>query len=262
MAADEEKRVPLTDVAVLVTLAVATSILSAMVGMAGGAVLLTVMLLYLDPLVAIPLHAATQLLANGSRAFIQREEVRWNVVGWYALPLLPAAALGLPLARAIPADTAKLAIGLFVLVATWAPHVFTFGAKPRPDGRARGAIAWRFVALGGVSGFLGPSIGVTGPLQAPFFLALGFPRQALIGTFAASQVFFHLSKIVQFGAGGFAFGEHLGLLAGLCAAALLGTWIGSRLLGRVSERVFRALFQSVLTLVALRLVLVDGLGLL
>lgn len=232
-----------------------------MVGMAGGAVLLTVMLLYLDPLVAIPLHAATQLLANGSRAWFQREAVRWRVVGWYSLPLLPAAALGYPLAKAIPADTAKLAIGLFVLLATWAPRLLTgLAAGPGPD--AAGATARRFVVLGAVSGFLGPNIGVTGPLQAPFFLALGYPRQALIGTFAASQVSFHLSKVALFATGGFAFGAHLGPLAALCAAALLGTWIGSRLLGRVSERVFRALFQGVLTLVALRLVLVDGLGLL
>lgn len=255
---------PMVDVAVLAALAVATSVLSAMVGMAGGAVLLTVMLLYLDPLVAIPLHAVTQLLANGSRAWFQRREVRWRVVGWYALPLLPAAALGYPLAQAIPPRGAKLGIGLFVLLATWAPGLMRFGrgagsgatgSRPGPRGGVRG-----FALLGAVSGFLGPNLGVTGPLQAPFFLALGYPRQALIGTFAASQVFFHLSKVVLFVAGGFAFGAHLVLLAALCAAALAGTWVGSRLLGHVSERVFRALFQGVLTLVALRLVLVDGLG--
>jgi hypothetical protein len=242
------------DIALLAALAVATSILSAMVGMAGGIVLLGVMLLYMDPLVAIPLHGVTQLLANSSRAWIQRREIDWSIVGWYAAPLLPAAAVGLPLAQAIPAETAKLAIGLFVLVATWLPKLVTFGADPGAPA-TRGAVARRFVTLGAVTGFLGPNIGATGPLQAPFFLKLGLARRGLIGTFAASQVFFHLSKIAMFGAGGFAFQPHLALLACLCGAAIAGTWIGSRLLGRVSERTFRALFKTVLTLVALRLVI-------
>ena len=48
------------DVGVLFAAAFATSILSAIVGMAGGITLLTVMLLYLEPLVAIPIHGVVQ----------------------------------------------------------------------------------------------------------------------------------------------------------------------------------------------------------
>ena len=45
------------EVSILTGVALAASMLSAVVGMAGGIVLLSVMLLFLDPLVAIPLHA-------------------------------------------------------------------------------------------------------------------------------------------------------------------------------------------------------------
>ena len=54
----------------------ATSILSAVVGMAGGITLLSVMLLFYDPLVAIPLHGVVQLISNSSRAVIQRRHLR------------------------------------------------------------------------------------------------------------------------------------------------------------------------------------------
>ena len=47
----------IAEVSILTAVALATSVLSAVVGMAGGIVLLSVMLLFLDPLVAIPLHA-------------------------------------------------------------------------------------------------------------------------------------------------------------------------------------------------------------
>ena len=52
---------------VLTATAIATAILSAIVGMAGGIVLLTVMLLFFEPIVAIPLHGLVQLVSNGSR---------------------------------------------------------------------------------------------------------------------------------------------------------------------------------------------------
>lgn len=43
------------DIGILFAAAFATSILSAIVGMAGGITLLSVMLLYLEPLIAIPI---------------------------------------------------------------------------------------------------------------------------------------------------------------------------------------------------------------
>ena len=41
--------------------------------MAGGITLLSVMLLFMEPLIAIPIHGAVQLVSNSSRAVIQRE---------------------------------------------------------------------------------------------------------------------------------------------------------------------------------------------
>ena len=52
---------------------------------------------------------------------------------------------------------------------------------------------------------------------------------------------------------------YTGLVLTLAACVLVGTLLGSRLLDRVSESRFRALYRGVLTLVALRLV-VGALG--
>ena len=69
-----------TTLLVLVAAAFATSILSAIIGMAGGIVLLSVMLLFMEPLEAIPLHGAVQLVSNGSRTWIQRTHVERGIV--------------------------------------------------------------------------------------------------------------------------------------------------------------------------------------
>lgn len=237
---------------ILSAAALATSALSALLGLAGGITLLAVMLLFLDPLVAIPLHGVVQLVANFSRSAIHLRELRWSLVLPYSVLLLPMGFAGIAVARAVPEDAARATIGAFVLVATWLP-----GWLVRLRGRRRGPgldPRWRFLALGGAVGFLNPTIGATGPLVAPFFLDLELSRFALIGTQAACAALGHLAKITVFGATGFAFREYLGLLALLSALVVAGTWLGTRALHRVDERAFVILYKGALTLIALRLV--------
>jgi len=230
--------------------ALATSMLSAVVGMAGGIVLLSVMLLFLPPLVAIPLHGVIQLVSNGSRTVVQRRHVSWSVLGWYGAPLLPMGFAGLAIAQRIPPEGLRLAIGVFVLVATWWPGLLLLGSHPERAEPRR-----RFLLLGAVVGVLNVTIGAVGPLIAPFFLNLGLSRHALVGTKAASQALGHLAKIAIFGAAGFAFAPYATPLLLLSATTVAGTWLGSLVLDRVSEVWFTRLYKGVLTLIAVRLVL-------
>jgi uncharacterized membrane protein YfcA len=234
-----------------------TAMLSAVVGLAGGITLLAVMLLFFDPLVAIPLHGVIQLVSNSSRAVVQRRHVEWGIVARYALPLLPMGFLGLAVARTLPPSALRAFIGCFVVVATWRPAWLLLGAHPeaiRPTPR--------FLGLGATVGVLNVTIGATGPLIAPFFLNTGLARFGVIGTMAACQTLGHLAKLLVFGATGFAFAGYAGPLALLCALAVAGTWVGSRLLERVNERWFRRIYKLVLTAIALELVAEEAVRLL
>jgi uncharacterized membrane protein YfcA len=246
--------------ALLCAASVATGALSAVVGMAGGITLLALMLLFLEPMVAIPVHGAVQLVSNLSRTVAQREHVRWPLLLRFGAPLLPAAFAGLALSRAVPRGIAEIGIGVFVLIFTWRPAWLRFGGSGR--GRAAGDPGRRLLAAGGVVGFFSTTVGATGPLMAPFFLRLGLERRSLIGTQAACQSLQHLAKIVVFGAVGFAFRDWLGPLLALATTAIAGTWVGTKLLDRVSEDDFRALYTGVLTVIALRLVEGEALALL
>jgi uncharacterized membrane protein YfcA len=225
-----------------------TAVLSGILGMAGGVALLGVLLLFLPQLVAIPVHGVIQLVSNGSRVVAQRRHARFDWILWYALPLVPAGWLGLAAAQALPERFLAAAIGAVVLTATWLPR--------RREASARGAQRprLRFLALGGSAGFLSMVVGASGVLIDPFFLGLGLSRHALVGTKAACQALGHTVKIGLFGVAGFAFAEHLPLLALGAACAAAGTWVGSRLLDRLSEEGFLWLYRTVLTGLALRLV--------
>jgi uncharacterized membrane protein YfcA len=239
--------------AILTATAFATSILSGMLGVAGGIILLSVLLLFLEPLVAIPLHGAVQLVSNSSRAWLQRKHVHPGIVWRFLLPLAPMGFLGLAFAQRLPARALEAAIGVFVLVVTWRPAWLLFGTHPEQTHPTR-----RFLWLGVVLGFLNTIIGVTGPLLAAFFLNLGLARQAVVGTMAACQSLGHLAKIGVFGAAGFDFRAHLVLVACLSAAAVAGTWIGTRLLDRLDDRRFEIVYKAVLTAIAIRLVVGEG----
>ena len=243
------------DLSILCVVAVLTSTLSAIIGMAGGITLLSVMLLFFEPLVAIPLHGVIQLVSNSSRSIAQRRHIDWGILWRFSVLLLPMGFLGLALARSLAPTVARALIGAFVLVATWRPAWLLAGANPERSDTHR-----RFLALGAVVGVLNLTVGAAGPLIAPFFLRIGLTRQALVGTKAACQTVGHLVKIAIFGAAGFAFANYAAELALLSLCVVAGTWIGSRMLESVSEVWFTRLYKAVLTLIAIRLVVWEGLA--
>jgi uncharacterized membrane protein YfcA len=243
------------DLGILCAVGLLTAALSAIVGMAGGITLLSVMLLFFEPLIAIPIHGVVQLVSNSTRTFVQRKHVDWKILWRYSAMLVPMGFVGIAVAQSLPSTVTRALIGTFVLIATWKPSWLLVGTKPE-----RSDIHRRFFLLGAVVGALNMTIGAAGPLIAPFFLRIGLTRQALIGTKAACQAAGHVVKIAIFGIAGFVFADYSKLLALLCLSVIAGTWIGSQLLEHVSERWFKRLYQGVLTLIALRLVIWEGMA--
>ena len=67
-------------IAALGILMVATAFLSGLFGMAGGLILIGVLLTILPLPSAMVLHAITQMASNGWRAFLWRAHIRWRPV--------------------------------------------------------------------------------------------------------------------------------------------------------------------------------------
>src|SRR3954447_6905127 len=65
-------------IAALGTLMVATAFLSGLFGMAGGMILIGVLLTFMTLPTAMVLHAITQMASNGWRAPLWRAAIRWR----------------------------------------------------------------------------------------------------------------------------------------------------------------------------------------
>ena len=231
----------------LAVAALASATMSGVVGFGGGVILLGVLLLFLDPLEAIPVHGAIQIFSNSARSIRLRAHIDRRIVAHHVVLLVPGSVLGLLVASSVPVDFGRPMIGVFALVATWRPAWIT----PRLE---RPLPARSFLGVGALQGFVNVPLGATGPLVTPFFKVSTTTRYGFVATFAAAQTVGHLVKVGLFGLDGFDFVDHGPAVLVGAASVVAGTMLGTWLLGRVSEDRFRVIFMTALTVVSVRLI--------
>lgn len=210
------------------------ALLSAVTGFGGGVLLLPVFTALFGLRVAVPVLTLTQLSSNGGRVWLNRRELRWPLAGRFAVGAVPFAVAGALLLAHAPLAALKRLLGVFLLAVVAWRHL---GRRPgRPTDRA-------FVAVGAASGLGSALLGSVGPLTAPFFLAYGLTRAAYVGTEAAAALTLHLSKTAGYAAAGLLTRDVVLLGAALTPATLAGAWVGRRIVGRISDRVFVLLVE-------------------
>ncbi len=226
----------------LVALSFFTSLITATFSLGGGSLMIAAMALAFPPVVVVPVHGCIQLGSNAGRALVQREHIQWQPILWLALGAVIGSVVGGRFAHLLPEKWFAAAIGFFVLITTWLP-------QPRAITTSR---SLQF-AGGVVVSALGMVVGAAGPLVAAF--VRGIPdRRQLVATHAMLMTFQHVFKVVVFVAMGFAFRQYLLLILMMVGSGFLGTAVGSRLLTRVPENVFRLGFRILLSLVAIGLI--------
>ena len=64
----------------------------------------------------------------------------------------------------------------------------------------------------------------------------------------------HLLKVAVFGLVGFAFAPYLSLIAAMIVSATLGSWAGTKLRGRLPEKLFKKIFKYLITFLSIRMI--------
>src|SRR5215813_138268 len=106
----------------LLATAVATSFLSGLFGMAGGMVLMGILLALLTVPEAMALHAVAQLASNGWRGVLWVHHVRWRTVAAYVSGCAVALA-ALSFVQFVPSKPlALLSLGLSPFLVRLLPH--------------------------------------------------------------------------------------------------------------------------------------------
>jgi hypothetical protein len=225
---------------VIVT-ALAASILAAVAGFGGAVIMLPVLVWAVGIYDAIPILTIAQLIGNLSRVVFNKRELKWPVVGRFALGAVPAAVIGGIIFATAPATALVRLLGVFLIVMVIYRHT-RWGKNARLTLRG-------FVPLGAASGILSAVLGTVGPFAAPFFLSYGLIKGAYIGTEAMTAAIMHVTKLGVYGSYAL-IGIHT-LLIGIAIGAvmILGTYLGKRLLNKVPENIFPYIIEGTMLVV-------------
>ena len=227
--------------AALSLLMIGTAFLSGIFGMAGGLVLIGVLLFVFPLPTAMVLHAVTQMASNGWRALLWWRFIVWKSAAFYVAGCLLSVGLW-SLTLYVPDKAlALLLLGLSPFVIRAVPERIL----PRTFGPSQ-------VAMTGVlSMMLMLLTGVTGPLLDTMFLRSPLERRQIIATKAACQVFGHGFKLIYFGALIAEVGRvEPWFLAVAVACSMIGTSLGKLLLEKLTERQFRVWSNRLITVLA------------
>ncbi|MCC6809768.1 MAG: sulfite exporter TauE/SafE family protein [Deltaproteobacteria bacterium] len=239
-------------VAVLALAAFATSIVSGILGMAGGVALLGVMTAVMAPAVVVPVHGVVQLVSNGARTAMLLEHAAWREVAIFLGPLVLGVAIATRIGRLFDYRWLEPTIGVVLLA---------FIAWRRAQPKVRRPPTWLYAIVGFAVGLVMLFIGATGPLSAIVFKRDDWAPQRVVATMAVAQTGGHLLKLPAFFALGFDYAPHFGLLVGLSGAAIAGTWVGQRLLARVPPKTFGLYFDAALFVLGVWLIVAGGVAL-
>ena len=218
-------------VAILAVSALATSFLSGILGMAGGLVLMGVLLALMPVPAAMMLHGVTQLASNGWRAFLWRGYVDWRIFRGYLYGSLAVMALFAAFQFVVGKAAVLIVMGLTPFAALALPDSLHLNVERRGHAPACGAVCT----------VLSLTAGVSGPILDTFFVRSKMTRHAVVATKATTQSLSHLLKIAYFGGivttGRGTVEPWMGAM--MIALAFAGTTLSTRVLERMNDASFR-----------------------
>jgi len=225
----------------LSALMIGTAFLSGIFGMAGGLILIGVLLVIFPLPAAMVLHAVTQMASNGWRALLWWRYIVWKILAFNVAGCLVSVALWSITLYVPDKAIALVLLGLSPFIVRAIPD----SILPRTFGPMQVA------GTGLISMMLMLVTGVTGPLLDTMFLRSPLERRQIIATKAACQLFSHGFKLLYFGA----LIDQTGhvepwFLAVAVASSMVGTSLGKFLLEKLTDSQFRVWSNRLITVLA------------
>jgi uncharacterized membrane protein YfcA len=220
---------------------VGTSLLSGIFGMAGGLILVGILLAMLPVPEAMMLHGVTQMASNGWRGLLWWKHARWRAACAYIVGC--AIALGVwSFTRYVPSTpVALLLLGITPFVVKLAPKNLRPNPESLPQGAFYGSICMTLILL----------TGVAGPLIDTFFLGGKLDRREIVATKAMCQIFGHAAKLIYFGAMIDQAASVDPIVAVLAiVSSMIGTTLATKVLEAMSDQQFRRWANGIITLIA------------
>ena len=221
-----------------------TSILSGLVGMAGGVILMALLVATLPTASAMIMHGLIQAMANGSRVWFIRQHMQWHLMPTYFAGVVMVGVLFWFFKISWSAPVILIAIGIIAWLPILMPQNLALDVTRKPVTLLCGITVTATQLLARTSG----------PLLDAFFQGSRLNRFEMVCTKAFTQAVGHTVKVVYFTWLSLSASEPLHHLVNatfvllLLATSLGGTRIGTWLLHKVNESNFRRMTSVIIAI--------------
>ena len=252
---------------VICSVALFVSGLTLFSGFGLGTLLMPAFVLFFPVPVAIAATAVVHLANNVFKTVLVGRKGDWSVIIKFALPGAGAAMIGALLLGVIDRfpplafyqlgghrfEVTLVGLTIGILITGFA----FLDLLPRFE---KLAFDRKYLPYGGLlSGFFGGISGIQGALRSAFLIKIGMSKEAFIGTTTVSAVIVDAARLLVYGSSFYAkkvagINPALtGLIAAAIMAAFLGSFIGTRLIKKVTLRTIQILVGLMLILIGLGL---------
>lgn len=222
---------------------IVTSTLTGVFGLGGGLLLLGFMPLFLPVAAVIPVHGVTQLASNASRAGFSWSHIRWDIMPTYLLGSIVGTACFSLILQAISLAYLPLFIGSYILLSQWS-DVFN-----RVVTRFESFTLLGFFQVG-----LSLLSGTIGPVHMVLLKKRFNNQHEIVATAAAMMSIKHGLKVIAFIVIGVQFWQFADVMLAMIVCAVIGSYIGTQLRGRLDKKHFAPVLKVLLSLLAIRMI--------
>lgn len=205
---------------------------------------------FMDFQSVLGITALYHLSSNLSKIGFFRKGIDWSLILYLGIPAVLLVVLGAWLSQFVAPEWLSLGLGVFLLIfSIWL--LVNSQMTMRPNKR-------NALAGGAVSGFAAGLLGTGGAIRGAVMAAFNLKKEQFIATSAIIDMGIDLSRTVVYAGNGFIHRHDLYLVPILIVISIVGTYIGKRLLIRISQDQFRKLVLVLLLAVAIFTLITHG----
>lgn len=179
----------------------------------------------------LSLTSILHVFSNTSKIWLFWKYIDWKLCWLYGIPSLLLTILGAQLTKQHPSTHIEWALAIFLIFFSTLLLIF-----PHLKLKAAPSTA---ILSGAMAGFLAGFMGTGGAIRGMSLVAFNLGKNAFVGTSAAIDFGVDLSRMIIYFRHGFFDLNYLSYVPLLLLASFLGSYLGKKLLNRISQEYFR-----------------------